>query len=127
MCLSLSVFVGIVWWQCLYRVLLGSSKAGLGSCLMDHLLISLQKVRGVVCFVFKWFGVCYSVFFFYGLFMLMAKYCQSAVGLGWLRRQGLRSLHRWQILMCPLQLFYSVLWKLMEIFSKLLSLQEAQK
>lgn len=83
MCLSLSVFVGIVWWQCLYRVLLGSSKAGLGSCLMDRLLISLQKVRGFVCFVFKCFGVCYSVWgFLWGVYAygeVLPKCCWTQV------------------------------------------------
>lgn len=66
------MFVGIEWWQCLYKVLLGSSKAGLGSCLTDHLLISLQKVSGVLfCFVlsglgfvilfeFLWVAYCYE-------------------------------------------------------------------
>lgn len=67
----LFMFTGIVWWQYSYRVQLGSSKAGLGSCLMDHLLISLQKVRFLL---FKHFRVCYSAFNFV-VFMLTVKYC----------------------------------------------------
>lgn len=61
---------GIVWWRCLYRVLPGSSKAGLGSCLTDHLLISLQKVRGF-CFVYVFGG-----FILFGVFcgVFMARY-----------------------------------------------------
>lgn len=40
---------GTVWWPCLSRGLPGSSRAGLGSCLTDLLLISLQKVRDLFC------------------------------------------------------------------------------
>lgn len=78
--MSISLFAGIVWWQCLYRVLLGSSKAGLGSCRTDHLWISLQKVREWFWFCF--FSVCGFVilFGFCGVFMHMAKYWKSAVG-----------------------------------------------
>lgn len=40
---------GTAWWPCLSRGLPGSSRAGLGSCPMDLLLISLQKVRDWFC------------------------------------------------------------------------------
>jgi len=110
----------------LYRVLLGSSKAGLGSCPTDHLWISLQKVRGFGGVGLSVLGFVVLSGVFCGVFMLMAEYCQNPVGLGWLKRQTLRSSHRWQVLTCPLQFCCADLWKLTEI-SELSSLQEVQK
>lgn len=99
---------GTAWWPCLSRALPGSSRAGLGSCRMDLLLISLQKVRGFFCSL-VWglvvFGVCCRC--------LCSWQNASKVLLGAGGWAGF-GLSQWQIFPCPLWLFCSDLCKLME-------------